>query len=409
MKVVIVNCFDTYEDRVLLLRDYFVSRGASVRVVASDYCHFKKEYRTEFPKGFIPVHAAKYEKNLSPARIASHERFAGDAMKLVGKLRPHLLWVLAPPNLLAQKAAAYKKKNRNVRLIIDMIDMWPETMPVSKIKHLPPFQIWKDIRDRSIGKADLVFTECELYRKVLKDRCEEGQLRALYLAKRYGEDKVIPETSGSDMSEDYAEYAPEDMAEDGSDIFSEKLPEDRWSLCYLGSVNNIIDIDCIADIIRKLPKRQKKPLLNIIGDGERKEELISSSIAAGAEVRYHGKIYDENVKKRIFDSCHFGLNIMKKDVFVGLTMKSIDYFAAGLPVINNIGGDTGRLVRRYGIGINFNGEFSVPENEGEKSFYDPGMRENVKKLYEEKFTVSAFENRLDKVLEERGMRCPLKA
>ena len=71
MKVVIVNCFDTYEDRVLLLKEYFEKRGNAVRVITSDYRHFKKEYRTEKPKGFIFVHARSYTKNLSADRPVS--------------------------------------------------------------------------------------------------------------------------------------------------------------------------------------------------------------------------------------------------------------------------------------------------------------------------------------------------
>ena len=44
---------------------------------------------------------------------------------------------------------------------------------------------------------------------------------------------------------------------------------------------------------------------------------------------------------------------MKKSVCVGLTMKSIDYFEFGLPIINNIKGDTWNAVEEYGIGINY--------------------------------------------------------
>ena len=61
--------------------------------------------------------------------------------------------------------------------------------------------------------------------------------------------------------------------------------------------------------------------------------------SAGAEVFYHGKVFDSKEKNRIFETCHYGLNIMKDSVFVGLTMKSMDYFE-GLPIINNIQGDT---------------------------------------------------------------------
>ena len=37
---------------------------------------------------------------------------------------------------------------------------------------------------------------------------------------------------------------------------------------------------------------------------------------------------------------------------MGLTMKSIDYFCYGVPMINSIQGDTWRLIEDYGIGVN---------------------------------------------------------
>ena len=40
---------------------------------------------------------------------------------------------------------------------------------------------------------------------------------------------------------------------------------------------------------------------------------------------------------------------MKDSVFVGLTMKSIDYFEAGLPILNTIKGDTWKFVDELGI------------------------------------------------------------
>ncbi len=110
-------------------------------------------------------------------------------------------------------------------------------------------------------------------------------------------------------------------------------PKDKIALCYLGSINNIIDIPCIGEIIRKFDLPVE---LHIIGDGEKREELCETARNAGAEVIFHGIIYDPKKKQAIFDRCHAGLNIMKSSVYVGLTMKSMDYFAASLPVINNI-------------------------------------------------------------------------
>lgn len=63
----------------------------------------------------------------------------------------------------------------------------------------------------------------------------------------------------------------------------------------MGSVNNIIDIPVVAQLIRKLNK--KLPVdIHIIGDGEKREEFVRECKNAGAVVMYHGKIYDAKRK-----------------------------------------------------------------------------------------------------------------
>ena len=111
MKVVIVNCFDTYEDRIDLVYDFFISRDHGVSVVQSDYRHFKKIKRTKKKKDFIFVESKPYYKNVSVARLASHYKFSKKAFQLVENLKPDLLYVVVPPNSLAKFAATYKKRH----------------------------------------------------------------------------------------------------------------------------------------------------------------------------------------------------------------------------------------------------------------------------------------------------------
>ncbi|WP_249869219.1 hypothetical protein [Oceanobacillus saliphilus] len=138
-----------------------------------------------------------------------------------------------------------------------------------------------------------------------------------------------------------------------------------------------------------------KPVtLHIIGDGEKKEELIDCAKLSGATVIYHGKIYDQNKKQQIFDCCHYGLNIMKDSVFVGLTMKSIDYFEAGLPIINNIRGDTWDLVEKHGIGINW----EMDREFGWKYSYK--SRAKTYEIFKKLFSVDQFYMRVKDVLKQ---------
>ena len=129
------------------------------------------------------------------------------------------------------------------------------------------------------------------------------------------------------------------------------LPNDRFVLGYLGSINSLIDIDRICETVKKL--QEYRPVeAEIIGSGENTSKFISVLEGMNVEVHYHGPVFDEEEKYQIFRRCHFGINIYKEDLKIGLTAKSVDYFNYGLPVLNSIKGDTHDLVDKYGAGIN---------------------------------------------------------
>ncbi len=368
MNVVIVNCFDTYEDRVNLLKEYFANKGNNVKVFTADFRHFQKCKRDKAPEGYYLIKTKPYKKNLSAARIISHMSFAKAVKKALKKQISEidLLWVMLPPNSLAKQMAGLKRQYNDFKLVYDIIDMWPETMPFRGMESLPPVKYWKSLRDKNLTYADIVVTECKLFREKVSECVSRDKLHNLYFAKK------------------------------DADIFRENMADnDSLSLCYMGSINNIVDIEVIEKIIRQL-KEQKAVKLHVIGDGEQRETLLKTAGEAGAEVEYHGVVYDKDQKAKILSGCHFGLNIMKDSVFVGLTMKSMDYFAAGLPLINNIKGDTWEMVEKEGLGVNYPfaietlPEFSAREEAGRR----------IRRYFEDNFSGEAFVKRLDEIMEK---------
>lgn len=369
-KAVIVNCFDTYEDRVDLVLEFLKMQGYEVSVIQSDFRHFQKVHRSDSKPGFTFIKSKPYYKNLSVSRLCSHYNYAGKAFKTVKELNAGVLYVLVPPNSLAWFATKYKGKNKNVKLIFDLIDLWPETMPLGKLKKFPPFSFWGLMRDVSYKKANYVITECNLYREVLGSRLDGINTSTVYLAKK-----------------------------DIDVISNPNPPDDVINLAYLGSINNIIDIQMIKKIIESINKI--KPVnLHIIGDGESKYELITFAQAGGATVVDHGKVYDSQKKQDIFDQCHFGLNIMKSTVCVGLTMKSIDYFQHGLPILNNIPADTAGFVTQYGVGVNI---FDLSNLDIIMTYLESyGMNNRIvaKDLFNKHFSERAFNDSLSNIIIE---------
>lgn len=364
MKICIIHCFDTYEHRVDLLHDYFKAKDAEVTVITSDYMHFEKRKRTDQKEDFKYVEAIPYTSNLSIKRLWSHLRLSRSIFAEITDEKFDLLWVLIPPNCFVRDAAIYKRKNQKTKLIYDVIDMWPETMPVAKFKNIFPFTYWRNMRDKYLNTADAIVTECELYQTRLPKYIDQRKMHTIYLAR-----KQTP-------------Y-----------IGKAELPKNTIALCYLGSINHIIDISAVTQIIYQF-RQHAKVELHIIGDGESRTVFCEACKKAGAHVVYHGTVYDKKKKQMIFDHCHYGLNIMKDSVFVGLTMKSMDYMEAGLPILNNIHGDTWGFIEKEKIGINIGRNIE----ESALPMYDIQMRKRVRMFYEKNLCEDTFQRKVKEVL-----------
>lgn len=327
MNAIIVSCFGFYEERLRFIEEYLEQEGYKVKVLLSDFDHVKKDRVKDKYENISYIRTMEYKKNLSVKRILSHYLFAKDVLKEVTLHKPDLLYVLVPPNFLTKFIGKYRKKN-NTKLIFDIIDLWPESFPNSKLntKWNVLFKYWGKLRDKYLKHADLIITECNLYQKVLENPLKGKNVQTLYLT-RDNENRTIK-----------YKYKP-----------------GKLNLAYIGQINHLIDIPLIAAILGRVNK--VVPIkLHIIGDGNNRELFIKMMRECGIEIKYYGKLFDEDKKYKIFEKCDFGLNIMKSTVSVGLTRKSMEYFGAGLPIINNIKADTNDLVDQYNIGINVTNE-----------------------------------------------------
>lgn len=365
MKVAIVCCFDTFTERQESLRAVFQRRGDSVTVIQSDFSHRTKSLRTDLPEGDCIVHALPYEKNLSAARLRSHIRFAKDVKKALEGEQWDLIWAILAPNSIAQRCAQYCCSHSETKLVIDVNDLWPESLPMGGLKKLPPMAYWRALRDRALPQANAVVTECRLFRDKLGYTDENCTV--LYYCKREQTLYPVPCTRA----------------------------DKALNLCYLGSVNNIIDLDAMQMILSALSKCFAVTL-HLIADGEKLAELVERSAKAGATVVNHGAVYDPAEKQAILNQCQFGMNIMKPTVCVGLTMKSIDYLEAGLPLLNNIHGDTWDLIQERGMGVNWTEDFAT---ETLHSFDFAAAGAACRRFFEQELTFQRFEEGVERVVE----------
>lgn len=361
-RMAIITNFSTYEPRAENVGEFFSAKGYSVTYIYSDFLHREKKKRKDFQhSGHVYLPTKSYSKNISFRRIVSHYKFSRDLEKILLKKEFDVIYMLIPANFLLL-AGKRVKKAKGTKLIVDVIDLWPESIVPKKLKNFPLIKQWRQIREKGLACADWTFTECDLYNQTIK-------------------------FNNSNHSTMYWGKGPR------AQNFQRDVSKKFIDIAYLGSINNIIDIDFICKILVAL--NVFKPVrLNIIGSGEKKEKFIAEVRKFGIIVKYHGPIYDDEKKKDILKTCMFGLNIMKDNVNVGLTMKSVEYFYFGIPIINNIKGDTEHFIDKYGVGVNIN-KYNYQRKINDRSLEKIIDAKRIQEFYNMYFTDEAFNKCLE--------------
>lgn len=370
MKIAIITNSSSYEPRVQMASDFFARRGYQVCLILSDFIHREKRKGHPPVKNAVFIDTIPYKQNLSFKRLYSHYDFSKKVYAYLKHEDFDIIYVLVPANSLAKYMALLKRKYHK-GLIIDILDLWPESLPFDFAKKIWPFSTWMKLRNDNLKYADLIITECNLYQKVLKDHLIQMPVLNVYWPRE-----------------------TEEMVD-----LHEREDDEKVHICYLGSINHIIDIDFMVKLMVRI-QEHKAVMLSIIGDGESREELMKALDSAGIDTVFYGPIYEESEKMKVMVACDFGLNIMKNSVCVGITMKSVDYLYAGLQLINNIKGDTWQLVEEDGIGYNCNYEnIDTVAQEIAENVIGKEAKEIVRQCYLGNFSKGAYVNSMEKCLE----------
>lgn len=371
-KAIIVSYYRWWNSRQKYFAEWLLKHGYDVKFLTADYSHIHKEYidGEDFPQYTERVHVPSYNSNLSFSRIRSNKVFARAVEKILYHNEPDVVICLIPSNLLCTSMAKYKKKHPEGIVIIDVLDCWPESIPsrVMKSVFALPFLLWKYSRTKGIKYADFIILECGYYKKILNlDDCNKCDV--LYL------NKAIPPVERHLLLEDCLKFA------------------------YLGSINNILDIDQILLLVSEISK-YKKVQVKIIGKGSSQDIMVSSLEKCGVDVRYFGPVFEYEKIQNILSDCNFGLNILKSNLAIGLTTKSVDYFSLGLPIINSIQADTAEFVEKYNAGINLNDNINFVVKKLVDMTNDEylEMQRGTSQLYNNMFYKDGFTNQLNKIM-----------
>lgn len=358
--VVVLSGTNHYEERNKQVIEEFKKQNKKVLYLTSDFHHINKQQYVFEVEGCKQVHVMPYYKNISVSRLLSHGEFSFKAYFYLKQHRPDIVYTEIPNNSLAMSTAWYKKKY-GCQLIFDIFDMWPEALPVKTGNPVINFalSIWGAFRNRNLKHADKIYTECDYYQEILAKEGYTMPMETKYLCQ-----------------------------EDGDLEIKTVWRDEQIHICYVGSINNIINAPLMIEFLDKL-NQKRKVYFHLIGQGESKERIKQELERTQVKVIDYGSIYDKHELQEIFNQCSFAINFLVPDVAIGITMKSVTYLRGGMPLLNTVDGDTKKMVAQYDIGFNIsrnNIDRVIDEILSLKEEKIKTMKKNARELFVKRFT-----------------------
>lgn len=310
-------------------------KNNDVRYVTTDFIHSQKEYREikVNTKNRCYIHVPSYKKNLSLKRIFSHIVFAVKLKIYLEKLPeiPNVIYCAMPTSTAAYVAGKYCKKH-NVRFVIDVIDLWPDSLlPLTAYKKFLSFVTlpWKWFTIQAYKMANIILGESKEY--------------AFEAAKYNPSVPVYPFYLGVDV----------DKVQDAivnSDLKIEKAEKEIW-IAYGGSLGTSYDFETLIKSVSVLNGKYAYKLW-FIGDGVVRGNIEEMSRKYHINVEITGFL-PYNKLLSYLSYCDIAVNIFRENTKVVHSYKFNDYVATQCFILNSLEGETAEMIDKYQIGLNF--------------------------------------------------------
>ena len=337
MTVWIQNPFDNLpsegyrKQRYWMMCEAFVRAGHDVVFWTSSFSHAKKVQRDQgsgigdqgIEVRFIPT--LSYSKNVSLARIRSHRAYAREWLRLAIKQsnnqtikqfqNPSLI-ITSTPTLSAAAVALDLGRKFGAKVVVDVMDAWPETFERLAPKGLrwltKPFLFGMRRTARRIYReADLVTGVCERYRE-LTGRSD------YYLAYH-----------GIDLCLQSPVFCPQPHN-----------TTQRVRLVYAGNLGKTYDLRTVVNAVEANEDFE----LDVAGFG--------AFHSGCSRVRFHGLLSEPDLQSLLLQS-DIGIVPMRADSWVGVPYKFCDYSKAGLAIVSSLGGESSALLEKYRCGVTY--------------------------------------------------------
>jgi glycosyltransferase involved in cell wall biosynthesis len=352
MNVWIVNPYGTLpkegwrEYRSSMLARALGECGHEVTWWISNFEHRSKKFRKE---GFIKenslpdavkiisVPSSSYARNISFARVKYEHLFGKNFRKIAETAtKPHVI-VLADPSLFYSKPVIGYAKKVGAKVILDVLDLWPEQFQVALPKVLRPlggiiFSPLYNRRQRLVDSVDAVVG-------VTKDH-----LRAV------NPPQSTPSTVAY-LGLDYKKFMADSLKAVPTKIQS-FIKKSDLVVVYAGTLGETYDIGAVLAAAKAVILKNNRIKFIFAGDGPYNQSVQSLSECFPDSVLFIGKVSADELPS-IYKLCHVGICSYSKGSTVTMPVKLYDYMAGGLFVLYSINCEIDEILSQNSCGIKY--------------------------------------------------------
>jgi glycosyltransferase involved in cell wall biosynthesis len=406
MNIWLINPFDELpgegpEQRYACLARHLAARGHAVTWISADFHHRKKEKRTQTgapiaalaqrsatadrsppfssePASASPVPAAgaspfsggsaallllpapPYRSNTSLKRLHSHRVWARNVrahllhqVKSGALPAPDLILASTPP-LEGAAAAIQLGKALKARVIIDVMDLWPENwlslLPAHRSAQalgrllLTP---WTRLARRVFRDADALSAQSHAFGEYV---CGNAAPHICYLGAT-----PAPSAPKKGSARELCAFDEQQKETDKSAQLHGLTPSSSPALrlLYLGAMGRFYDIETVLQTMRLAKEAGLDWHLTLAGtDPEGSWQSRARELGLTEVVRFPGFLQREDLEA-LLRASQIGLIPMNPASGVAVPYKVGDYLAHGLPVVSSLPGELNALLTDTGAGLTY--------------------------------------------------------
>ena len=385
--------FEKKSSRYRTMADVLCDGGYDVEVVSSSFRHQNKTQRDlDFIRSIDSAYKMTllkepdYKKNISLGRIYSHHCFAREVVKyLESRKKPDLI-ICSVPSLPVGSAVTKFANENNIKVIIDIQDLWPEAFKMAL--NIP---VVSDILfSPMMLQANKIYSRADRVMAVSQTYVDRG------LSQNKKDDKGLAVFIGTDSR----------LVAEATDGKSVMKPENEFWVGYIGALGHSYDIKLIIDAIKILNNKGIDNIVfKVMGEGILIDEFKAYAQTQQVNCEFTGFIEYGDMMVNL-SACDVAVNPIVGKSVASIINKVSDYAMAGVPVINTQNSPEYRkLIDDYNCGINCeSGNAQSVANAIEKLYKDKELKkqmgENSSRLAEEKFDRNITYKNIISLIEE---------